>query len=126
MKTEINMVVQNAREAADFYENLFGTEILSKTDLDQALNETRMVVGGTEIRVLNENEEFGMVAPTEGVPSSMWVNVYVDDINGQVKIAEDTGCVIISPVTEFPEQNAINAVFKDIYGHIWVVNQKMD
>lgn len=126
MKLEINMVVKDAREASDFYTDLFGAEILSKTDLDKSLNETMMVIGDTEIRVLNENEEFGMVAPSEGVPSSMWVNLYVDDINKQVKIAENTGCVIISPVTEFPGSKAINAVFKDKYGHIWVVNQKMD
>ncbi|MCT4599127.1 MAG: VOC family protein [Vallitalea sp.] len=126
MKLEINMVVKDAREAADFYNDLFGAEILSKTDLDKSLNETRMVVGGTEIRVLNENEEIGLVAPSEDVPSSMWVNLFVDDINKQCKVAEDFGCVIISPVTQFPESNAINAVFRDKYGHIWVINQKMD
>lgn len=126
MKLEINMVVKDAREAADFYKDLFGAEILSKTDLDKPLNETRMVVGGTEIRVLNENEEIGLVAPSEDVPSSIWVNLFVDDINEQCKVAEDSGCVIISPVTEFPESNAINAVFRDKYGHIWVVNQKMN
>ncbi|GAB5494129.1 MAG: hypothetical protein Phog2KO_43440 [Phototrophicaceae bacterium] len=126
MKTEINMVVPNAKEAADFYENLFGAEILSKTDLDQGSNETKMVVGGTPYRILDENKAFGMIAPAEGVPSSMWVNLFVDDINKQVKIAEDAGCAIFSPVTEFPEQNAINAVFMDIYGHMWIINQKMD
>lgn len=126
MKLEINMVVKDAREAADFYKNLFHAEILSKTDLDKPLNETRMVVGGTEIRILNENEEFGMVAPSEDVPSSMWVNLFVDDINKQCKVAKECGCVIISPVTKFPESNAINAVFRDKYGHIWVLNQKMN
>ena len=126
MKLEINMVVKDAREAADFYKDLFGAEILLKTDLDKTLNEMIMVVGDTEIRVLNENKEFGLVAPSEDVPSSMWINLFVDDINKQCKVAEDSGCVIISPVTEFPESNAINAVFRDIYGHIWVVNQKMN
>lgn len=126
MYTEINIIVKSAREAAGFYENLFGAEILSKTDTDQGSNETKMVVGGARFRVLDENKDFGLVAPSEGVPSSVGVNFFVDDINKQVKTAEDADCVILSPVTEFPEQNAINAVFKDIFGHIWVINQKMD
>lgn len=126
MKLEINMVVKDAREAANYYKDLFGAKILSKTDLDKPLNETRMVVGGTEIRVLNENDEIGFVAPSKDFPSSMWVNLFVDDINKQCKVAEDSGCAIISPVTEFPESNAKNAVFRDKYGHIWVINQKIN
>ncbi len=126
MKLEINMVVKDARKAADFYKDLFGAEILSKTDLDKSLNETKMVVGGTEIRILNENEGFGLIAPSKDATSSMWVNLYVDDINKQCKVTEDSGCTIISPVTEFLESNAINAVFSDKYGHVWVVNQKIN
>lgn len=125
MKVEVNMVVKNALEAADFYKTLFGAEIISKTDLDLSMNEVIMRIGETEIRVLDENMNFGMVAPSEGVISSMWLNLYVDDINKQFKTAEDVGCTIISPVTEFPHNNAINTVFKDKYGHIWIVNQKM-
>lgn len=126
MRLEINMVVKDAREAADFYKDLVGAKILAKTDLEKSFNEARMVVGGTEIRVLDENKEIGLIAPSEGVPSSMWINLYVDDINKQCEVAEAVGCVIISPITEFPDNNAINAVFSDKYGHVWVVNQKMN
>ena len=126
MKLEINMVVSDAVEAADFYKDLFNAEIISKTDLEKSMNETRMVIGGTEIRVLDENKDVGLIAPSENTTSSMWINIYVDDINKQCKIAEDNECVIISPVTEFPDNNAINAVFKDKYGHIWILNQKMN
>ncbi len=126
MKLEINMVVKNARQAADYYETLFKAQILSKTDLEAAMNETMMVIGGTQIRVLNENTDFGLIAPSEEVPSSMWINLYVDDIHKQCQIAEELGCFIISPVTEFAESNAINAVFRDQYGHIWIINQKMN
>ena len=83
-------------------------------------------MGGIEIRVLNENAEFGLIAPSEDVQSSMWINLYVDDIYRQCKAAEENDCVFISPLTEFPENNAINAVLRDKFGHIWVINQKMD
>ena len=57
----------------------------------QALTKRKMVVGGTPFRVLDENAEIGLVAPSEGVLGSVGVNFFVDDINEQIKIAEDTG-----------------------------------
>lgn len=123
MKVQINMVVKNARESADYYEKLFGAKILSKTDLEQSLNETMMLIGDTEIKVLDENKEYSLLAPTDESLSSMWINLYVDDINKQVQLAEKSDCLIISPVTEFNGGKAINAVFKDKYGHIWIINQ---
>lgn len=124
MKLEVNLIVRSAKEAADFYKGLFGAQILSKTDLEQGSNETRMMICDTEFRVLDENVDYGMVAPSEGVPASIGINLYVDDINEQAKIAEDLGCSILSPVQDFG--HAMNTVFKDIFGHIWIVNQDMD
>lgn len=126
MKLEINMIVNEAKKAADFYSKLFGAEILSVTDLDQGMNETMMVVAGVEFRVLDENPDFGMVAPTENSPVPMGVNLFVDDINKQAETAKELGCTILMPVTEYPDSNAINFVFRDVFSHTWVINQKMD
>lgn len=124
MKLEINMIVRSAKEAAEFYKNLFGAEILWKTDLKQGMNEALIKIAGTEIRVLDENQELGMVGPAEGVPSSMGINLFVDDIHAQAKIAEELGCITLSPITDFGK--AINTVLKDIFGHMWIINQNMD
>lgn len=125
MKLEINMVVSDAKQAAGYYSRIFSATILSKTDLERELNETRMVVGDTEIRVLNENKDYGLVAPTSESVSSMWINLYVNDIKEVCDNAIQNDCIFISPITEFPESNAINAVIKDKFNHVWVINQKM-
>ena len=123
MKLEVNVIVRSAKEAADFYMNLFGAKILSKTDLDQGNNETKMVVANTEFRVLDENPEYGLVGPKEGVPASIGINLFVDDIHAQAKIAEELGCETLSPVTDFG--HAMNTVFKDVFevppGHFMIV-----
>lgn len=126
MKLQINMVVKNAKESADYYKTLFGADIISQTDLEESLNETMMSIGNTERKVLNENRDYGLIATSEDSVSSMWINLYVEDINKQIQLAEDAECIIISPVTEFPENKAINAVFRDKYGHVWVINQIMN
>ena len=125
MEVEINMVVNDARESADYYASLFGATILSKTDLEKELNEIIMEIGGVDIRVLNENKDYGLIAPTSESVSSMWINLIVDDINATCAKAVELDCNMISPITEFPEANAINAVFSDKYNHTWVINQKM-
>ena len=125
MKLEINMVVKDARESADYYMSLFGATILSKTDMESELNEIQMEIGGVEIKVLNENKDYGLIAPTSESVSSMWINFIVDDIKAVCDKAVELECNIISPITEFPDSNAINAVFSDRYNHIWVINQKM-
>ena len=125
MKLEINMVVKDARESADYYSSLFGATILSKTDLDSDINETIMELGGVEIRVFNENKDPGLVALTSESVSSVWINLIVDDIKATGDKAVKLECNMISPITEFPDVKAINAVFSDRYNHTWVINQKM-
>lgn len=124
MELEINMVVKDAKESAELYKELFDADILSKTDLEKETNEIIMRIGGVEIRVLNENKDFGLIAPTKGTVSSMWVNLIVDDIEALIKRATELNSHIISPITKF-ENNAINAVFSDKYNHTWVINQKV-
>ncbi|GAA0734083.1 VOC family protein [Clostridium oceanicum] len=126
MKLEVNMVVSNAREAADYYSNLFNATILSKTDETSEMNETRMKLGNTEIRVLNENKDYGLIAPSEGSTSSMWLNLYVKDIESSFNNAVSQGCKVISPINDFPEIPARNAVISDKFNHVWVINQKYD
>lgn len=124
MKIEINMIVRSAREAADFYKNLFGAEVRSKTNSAQGTNETKMVIADTLFRILDENPALGMIAPAEGVPASIGVNLFVEDIQALAQTAENMGCETLSPVTDFG--HAMNTVFKDIFGHLWVINQDMD
>ncbi len=89
------------------------------------MNEAIIKIGGVEIRILNKNKEYGLIAPTSETVSSMWINLIVDDINEVCDKAVNLNCNIISPVTEFKEMNAINAVFSDKYNYTWVINQKM-
>ena len=122
MRLQINMVVSSPKEAAVFYKELFEAEILSTTDLDKGQNETMMNLGVVEVKVLEENKDLMLLAPTPESMGSFWANLYVEDIRKVVKKAEELNCVIISPVVEY-ENGAINAVIRDKFNHIWVLNQ---
>ncbi|MCT4688019.1 VOC family protein [Vallitalea sp.] len=124
MRVEVNMVVSNAKEASDYYDKLLKAEIISKTDETTEMNETIMKLGNIEIRVLNENKEYGLIAPGEVGTGSLWLNLIVDDIEMFFDNVVREGGKVISPIKDFPEIPAKNAVFSDKYNHVWVINQK--
>lgn len=124
MRVEVNMVVSNAREASDYYKKVLKAEIISQTDEAIEMNEIIMKLGDTEIRVLNENKEYGLIAPVQAGTGSVWLNLIVDDIEMFFDNAVKEGVTVISPIQDFPEIPAKNAVFSDKYNHTWVINQK--
>lgn len=124
MRLEVNMIVYDAKEAAAYYASVLKAEIISQTDNEQGMNETMMKLGGVEVRVLDENKDMGMIAPAQVGGQSIGINLFVQDIDAFVSNAVSQGCTILSPVTEFPEIPAKNAVFSDKFNHLWVVNQQ--
>ncbi len=124
MKLEVNMVVSNAKDASSYYDKLLGAEITWNTDEETEMNEMTMKLAGTEIRVMNENKDFGLIAPTAQGTGSMWLNLIVDDIEKFFENAVSEGAFVISPVMEFPEIPAKNCVLADKFNHTWVINQK--
>jgi len=123
MRVEVNMVAKSAKEAAKYYEKLFNAITKMETDHEGQLNEVVLEVGGTDIRILDENPDFGLVAPTDESIASTWLSVYVEDIYQLNEVCHEQNCQIISPITEFNEGRAINLVFKDVFNHVWVINQ---
>lgn len=126
MKIEINIIVSDAKESADYYKKILNAKIISKTDNEKGMNETMMKLGEVPVRVLDENQEMGMFAPDKVGGQSIGINLFVDDIESFVDIITKENCSILSPITEFPEIPAKNAVFSDKFNHVWVVNQKYD
>lgn len=124
MKLEINMIVSDAKAAADYYANVLGAEIVSRTDNSPGMNETMMRLGSVDIRVLDENKDMGMVAPAQIGGQSIGINLFVDDIDAVFENAITAGCAVLSPVQDFPEIPAKNAVVSDKFNHLWVLNQE--
>lgn len=124
MRLEINLIVSNAKEAGDYYKKILHAEIISQTNNEAGMNETVMKLAGVEIRVLDENKDLGMIAPAQVGTQSIGINLFVDDIDVFFNNAIKEGCKVLSPVNEFPEVPAKNAVFSDKFNHLWVVNQQ--
>lgn len=124
MKLEINMIVTDAKAAAGHYEKIVNAQIVSQTDNEAGMNEAMLKLGGVDVRLLDENKDLGLIAPAQMGGQPIGINLFVDDIDAFFDNAINEGCSVVSPVQDFPEIPARNAVFADRFNHLWVVNQK--
>ena len=120
---EIDMIVSDSLKALVFYEAVFDTRRVEATAYETGLNEAVFTMYGTRFHLLDENPAYQMLAPREGDPKPMWVNVLVPDIRETYGKAMDAGCVPVAPVTELEEMGVINAMFTDPFGYVWMLHQ---
>lgn len=120
---EIDMVVTDSLAALSLYEKVFEVERIEVTGYPKGTNEAVFNMYGARFHLLDENPDFMLVAPKPGDPKTMWCNVVVPDIREVYAKALEVGCTEIQPVTELTEFGAINAIFTDPFGYVWMLHQ---
>ena len=120
---EINMVVTDSLAAYELYRKIFSTELVEKSDFEVGSNEVVFTLYGVRFHMLDENPQYHLYAPKEGQVQSIWYNVLVEDIRATYDKAIERGCQPMQPVTEIPEMGISNAIFKDPFGHVWLLHE---
>ncbi len=120
---EIDMVVTDSLAALELYEQIFEVERLEVTNYDKGLNEAVFSMYGTRFHLLDENPEYRLIAPKEGDPKPMWINILVPDIAATYQKAMAAGCTEIQPLTELEDFGVINAILVDPFGYIWMLHE---
>jgi len=98
-------------------------ERVEATAYEKGLNEAVFTLFGTRFHLLDENPEYGLLAPKEGERKPMWLNVFVPDIKATFEKAIESGFNEIQPITEMPEMGVSNAVCADPFGYVWMLHQ---
>lgn len=120
---EIDFIVTDSLAALDLYERIFEVERVEVTSFPKGQNEAVFTIYGVRFHMLDANPDFGMVAPTPGIPQSFWFNVMVPDIKQVHQAAVDAGCAEIQPVTEMQDYGVSNSMFSDVFGYTWMLHQ---
>lgn len=120
---EIDFVVSDCLEALKLYENIFEVERIEVSNLPKGQNEVVFSIYGMHFHMLDENEEFHLVAPKEDHPITMWVNVTVPDIKDTYSKAIKAGCIEVQPVVVITGYGVSNASFVDPFGYHWMLHQ---
>lgn len=120
---EIDFVVDDSLKALELYESIFEIERVEVTNFPKGQNEVVFTLYGVRFHMLDENLEFGLVAPSTKTPNSMWFNVLVAEIKEVFNKAMEAGCTPIQDVTEIPAFGGSNAIFADTFGYVWMLHQ---
>lgn len=94
-KLTLNLVVENAMEAMEFYEKVFDAK---RGDVfhfpgKKGVNEANIIVGNVELRLIDENASYNCYPPKKGEIDSIWLQMIVDDAEAVLKRAVENGAV---------------------------------
>lgn len=120
---EIDFVVKNSLETIELYERIFEVERLEVTEFPIGQNEAVFNIYGTRFHILDENPEYGLLAPKEGDARSLWFNVAVPNL---IKVHDDAilnGCIEMQAPTEVMDFGVINSIFIDPFGYMWMLHE---
>lgn len=120
---EIDFVVKDSQEALSLYERIFDLNVIEATDAGRGQNEVIFSLYGVRFHMLDENEEFMLIAPKLDAQQTMWLNVAVPNIRETHDKAMNVGCKEIQAVTDMPEFGVSNSIFVDKFGYMWMLHQ---
>ena len=122
-KIEVNMIVKDSLKAVALYEKIFNVERSKVTNFPKGQNEAMFSIEGMYFHLLDENPDYGMIAPAVGMMPTFWINVTVPDILKTFQSAIEAGCKEIQAITKMPDHGLSNAMFSDMYGYVWLLHQ---
>ncbi len=120
---EINMIVKDSLNALRVYEEVFNAQLVSKTNLGVGLNEVTFKIQTLKIHILDENKEYGLIAPTSDSYIPFSINITTENIQSIFKKAMENNFYCIQKITEILHMNVKNAVLKDEFGYTWILHE---
>lgn len=121
---EFDFVVKDSLAALEDYQAIFDDlKVVEATQYQQGLNEVVFTLYDVRFHLMDENPEYGLLAPHEGSPQSFWFNITVPDINKTYQQALDRGVTEIQGINHLEEMGVSNAIFADQYGYVWMLHQ---
>lgn len=120
---EINFVVPDVHQALVYYRKVFPLEVLEKTNYSKGQNEVVFSIFESIFHMLDENPNYSLIAPAKGSTPSMWINVTLENIEDVYAQAVAAGGTEIQSVTYLAAMDISHAIFKDPFGHVWMLHQ---
>ncbi len=116
------LVVREATAAIEFYKNAFNArEIMRSTcENSQRILNAKLRIGDSMIMLNDEFPECGCHAPSTGLPSSITIHLYVENVDEVFDQAVAAGAIVsMAPENTFWGDRF--AQIKDPFGHKWSI-----
>ena len=122
----LTMVVSDAVEAMEFYEECFGGtrgDVYIFSGVEKC-NEAHITVGDVSLRLVDANDKFACFPPKKGETDSIWLAIEVTDCDKIFKKALQLG----AKAGHEPLENLgiLAAQIRDPFGYTWTINEEVE
>jgi uncharacterized glyoxalase superfamily protein PhnB len=116
-----SIVLDNAKEAIDFYGKAFGAkEIYKFPTPDGKILHAMIQIGDSRIMMSDEFPTMGIKSPNAVGGTSVTLHLYVEDADKIFKQAIDSGAIVLMPLMNAFWGDRYGVVL-DPYGHQWAI-----
>lgn len=119
------IVVPRAREAIEFYRDVFKARIVDTTEISGVLAHAVLDFGHGQLQLGEPVSDYHLVAPPGGEDDCYSLGLYCSDVDTLVAAAEAAGAVIREPPTTFVSGDRFASI-RDPFGVRWSIMTRVE
>lgn len=119
------IVVPGAREAINFYRDVFGARVVDVTEMGGVVAHAVLDFGHGQLQLGEPVPDYHLVAPPTGDDDCYSLGLYVPDVDAVVAAAEAAGATIREPVADFVSGDRFASI-RDPFGIRWSVMTRVE
>jgi PhnB protein len=119
------IAVVGARDAVEFYRNVFGARLVVSTEMGGVLAHAELDFGHGRLQLGEVNPDFHLIASPEGEDDNYSLGLYTSDVDTLVARAEDAGSTIREPITNFVSGDRYASI-RDPFGVRWSIMTRVE
>jgi PhnB protein len=116
-----HLICAGASDAIEFYKKAFNAVELSRMPGSEGrLMHASIRIGDSTVMLVDESPEWGMLGPKARKGSSVYIHLYVDDVDAFTARAVAAGATLVMPVADMFWGDRYGQL-EDPFGHQWSV-----
>lgn len=119
------IAVTDAKQAIDFYTNVFGARIVDVTEMGGVVAHADLDFGNGHLQLGEPNEQYGLVPPPGGETVCYSVGLYCSSVDDVVGKAQAAGATVREPLTTFVSGDRYASIL-DPFGVRWSVMTRVE
>ncbi|MFF0814660.1 VOC family protein [Rhodococcus sp. NPDC003318] len=119
------LAVPNAREAIEFYRDVFGARVVDVTDIGGTVVHADLDFGHGRLQLGEPNPDYGLVAAPAGDADCYSMGLYCADADEVVARAEQAGATVREPLATFVSGDRFASI-RDPFGVRWTVMTRVE
>jgi PhnB protein len=119
------IVVPRAREAIDFYRDVFGARVVDVTEMGGIVAHAVLDFGQGQLQLGEPMPDYHLVPPPSGEDDCYSMGLYCEDADAVVARAEQAGATVREPLTTFVSGDRFASI-RDPFGVRWSIMTRVE